>query len=181
MDYFTSEPMKYFAPSSTMTPEARRAKLEQMIDSGDYLFGLKTDGNWSRAVITAERQALQTRGISTVTKTYGFDPVKLDKHSNDIKEMISQLSSNFDECNQGYTFMDLPFKGDGNCKQQWGEQYNGNLLMALGIASGWMKLTLEDPELWKVLPGGVPYVYRTEKRQDMSSKITTVGEATKSA
>ena len=70
-DYFTSEPMKYFAPSSTMSPEARRLKLEQMVDSGDYLFGLKTDGNWSRAVITPERQALQTRGISTVTKTYG--------------------------------------------------------------------------------------------------------------
>ena len=27
------------------------AKLEQMIDSGDYMFGLKTDGNWSRAII----------------------------------------------------------------------------------------------------------------------------------
>jgi len=71
IDYFTSEPMKYFAPSSTMSSDARRAKLEQMIDSGNYLFGLKTDGNWSRAVITSERQALQTRGISTVTKTYG--------------------------------------------------------------------------------------------------------------
>ena len=71
INYFTSEPMKYFAPSSTMSADARRAKLEQMIDSGNYLFGLKTDGNWSRAVITSERQALQTRGISTVTKTYG--------------------------------------------------------------------------------------------------------------
>ena len=71
IDYFTSEPMKYFAPSSTMSSESRRVKLEQMIDSGNYLFGLKTDGNWSRAVITPERQALQTRGISTVTKTYG--------------------------------------------------------------------------------------------------------------
>ena len=71
IDYFTSEPMKYFAPSSTMSADARRAKLEQMIDGGNYLFGLKTDGNWSRAVITSERQALQTRGISTVTKTYG--------------------------------------------------------------------------------------------------------------
>ena len=71
IDYFTSEPMKYFAPSSTMSSDARRMKLEQMIDSGNYLFGLKTDGNWSRAVITPERQALQTRGISTVTKTYG--------------------------------------------------------------------------------------------------------------
>ena len=71
IDYFTSEPMKYFAPSSTMSSDARRAKLEQMIDSGNYLFGEKTDGNWSRAVITPDRQALQTRGISTVTKTYG--------------------------------------------------------------------------------------------------------------
>jgi len=71
MNYFESEPMKYFAPSSTMTKEARQLKLEQMASSGDYLFGLKTDGNWSRAVITGDRQALQTRGISTVTKTYG--------------------------------------------------------------------------------------------------------------
>jgi phosphoheptose isomerase len=54
-----------------MTPDAKRRKLEQMAESGDYMFGLKTDGNWSRAVITPERQALQTRGISTVTKTYG--------------------------------------------------------------------------------------------------------------
>ena len=71
MDYFTSEPMKYFAPSSTMSAEARRLKLEQMIESGNYLFGLKTDGNWSRAIITPKRSVLQTRGISTVTKTYG--------------------------------------------------------------------------------------------------------------
>ena len=71
IDYFTSEPMKYWACSSTMTPEVKKIKLEQLIESGNYLFGLKTDGNWSRAVITPERQALQTRGISTVTKTYG--------------------------------------------------------------------------------------------------------------
>ena len=71
MDYFTSEPMKYWACSSTMSPEVKRFKLEQMAESGDYMFGLKTDGNWSRAVITGDRQALQTRGISTVTKTYG--------------------------------------------------------------------------------------------------------------
>lgn len=71
IDYFTSEPMKYFAPPASMNPDVRRHKLEQMIDSKEYAFGVKTDGNWSRAVITPERQALQTRGISTVTKTYG--------------------------------------------------------------------------------------------------------------
>lgn len=119
--------------------------------------------------------------VRTVTGTYGFDPEKLDEHSNDIKEMISQLSSKFDESNQGYTFMALPFKGDVDSEQQWGEQRHGDLLMALGIGSGWMKLTLEDPKLWKILPGSVPYVYRTEKRQDMTDKITTVEKAMKSA
>ena len=71
IDYFTSEPMKYWSMPANTTPEVRQIKLEQMVESGEYLFGLKTDGNWSRAVITPERNALQTRGISTVTKTYG--------------------------------------------------------------------------------------------------------------
>lgn len=71
IDYATSEPMKYYAPSSTMTAEARRAKLEQMAASGEYLFGIKTDGNWSRAIISPTQQLLQTRGISKTTGTYG--------------------------------------------------------------------------------------------------------------
>lgn len=71
MNYFESEPMKYFAPPASMNKEMKRLKLEQMIDSGDYLFGIKTDGNWSRAIITPDRTALQTRGISKKTGTYG--------------------------------------------------------------------------------------------------------------
>lgn len=71
INYFESEPMKYFAPPNTLSKEARQIKLEQMVRSGDYMFGLKTDGNWSRAIITEERNALQTRGISKTTGTYG--------------------------------------------------------------------------------------------------------------
>ena len=71
IDYFESEPMKYFSPPNTLSKDARQMKLEQMIASGNYMFGLKTDGNWSRAVITKERNALQTRGISKTTGTYG--------------------------------------------------------------------------------------------------------------
>lgn len=66
-----SEPMKYFAFAPSTTPEVRRAKLEQMILSNNYLFGLKTDGNWSRAILTANDKLLQTRGISKATGTYG--------------------------------------------------------------------------------------------------------------
>jgi len=71
MNYFEMEPMKYWSMSSTISATERQMKLEQMSESGDYLVGLKTDGNWSRAVITKERNALQTRGISKVTGTYG--------------------------------------------------------------------------------------------------------------
>ena len=65
IDYFTSEPMRYWAPASSMTPEVKRQHLEQMIAGGQYIWSRKYDGNWSRAVITPDRNALQTRGIST--------------------------------------------------------------------------------------------------------------------
>ena len=71
IDYKSSEPMKYWSAPNTMTPDVKRMKLEQMIDSGDYMFGIKTDGNWSRAVIEKDSAILQTRGISKVTGTYG--------------------------------------------------------------------------------------------------------------
>ena len=45
--------------------------LENMIAGGNYLYSLKTDGNWARAVLTNENRVLQTRGISKVTGTYG--------------------------------------------------------------------------------------------------------------
>lgn len=71
IDYFTSEPMKYYAPPASMSKETKKLRLESMANSGDYYYGLKTDGNWTRAVITPQRNALQTRGISVKTKTYG--------------------------------------------------------------------------------------------------------------
>lgn len=71
MNYFEMEPMRYWSMPATTSADVRKLKLQQMIDSEGYLFGRKYDGNWSRAVITKDRDALQTRGISTVTKTYG--------------------------------------------------------------------------------------------------------------
>ena len=115
--------------------------------------------------------------VNTVTGNFGFDPEKIEKHAADIQQMISQLSSNFDEANEGYSFMNLPFKGEND--ELWGGQINGDHLMALGLASGWMKLTIEDKYLWQALAGGVPYVYRLNNRADISSMITTVGALTK--
>ena len=68
---FTMEPMRYWAPTSSMSPEVKRQHLEQMAASGQYIWSRKYDGNWSRAIITHDQAALQTRGISKKTGTYG--------------------------------------------------------------------------------------------------------------
>lgn len=70
MNYFEMGIQKYWAPTSSMTKEKRRIKLEECAESGNYIWSEKFDGNFTRAVITQERNALQTRGISKVTGTY---------------------------------------------------------------------------------------------------------------
>ena len=69
-DYFTMGVQKYWSPTSTMSAATKRLKLEQMAAHGQYLWSEKFDGNFTRAVITSERNALQTRGISKGTGTY---------------------------------------------------------------------------------------------------------------
>lgn len=71
INFFELGIQKYWAPASTISPDTRRIKLEQAIASNNYIWSEKFDGNFLRAVITPERNALQTRGISTITKTYG--------------------------------------------------------------------------------------------------------------
>ena len=72
LDYLTMGVQKYWSPtSSSMTPEQKRQRLEIMAAGGQYIWSEKYDGNFSRAVITPERSALQTRGISKKTGTYG--------------------------------------------------------------------------------------------------------------
>lgn len=71
-DFYTAEPMRYWAPTSSMKKEDFKKKIKQMEQSGDYLYSQKYDGNYSRAIINPEdRSVLQTRGISKKTGTYG--------------------------------------------------------------------------------------------------------------
>ena len=69
-NWFSMEIQKYWAPTSAFSKEKFRMKLEECAESGDYIWAEKFDGNFTRAVITSNRNALQTRGISKVTGTY---------------------------------------------------------------------------------------------------------------
>ena len=71
MNYFEMEPMKYWSMSSSLDKFTRELFIEKMITSKEYIYSRKYDGNWSRAIITPEKKALQTRGLSKVTGQYG--------------------------------------------------------------------------------------------------------------
>lgn len=68
---FEMEPMRYWSLPSGLSPQEQREKIENRLLTNNYIWSQKTDGNWSRAVITPSRSALQTRGISKTTGTYG--------------------------------------------------------------------------------------------------------------
>ena len=71
MDWKNLGIQKYWAPTASVSKEMKRIKLEAAAESGQYIWSEKFDGNFLRGIITPEYNVLQTRGISTVTKTYG--------------------------------------------------------------------------------------------------------------
>lgn len=70
MDFFNSEPMKYWAPSSSMNKEDFKNRLSIIAESGKYIGAEKIDGTWSRIIISDEHKVLQGRGISKKTGNY---------------------------------------------------------------------------------------------------------------
>lgn len=71
MDFFKLEPEKYYSWPSSYDKGKREERLIHMIASGNYLWSMKTDGNYARFVCQNGIQKLQTRGISKKTGTYG--------------------------------------------------------------------------------------------------------------
>lgn len=71
MNYFEMSPEKYFSWPSSYDKTRREDRLSQMVTSGNYMWSLKTDGNYSRFVLQNGEAKLQTRGISKKTGTYG--------------------------------------------------------------------------------------------------------------
>ena len=68
---FSMEPMRYWSMSSSLSSQEHREKVKEKLSLFPYYYAEKVDGNWSRAIITPEKSALQTRGISKKTGTFG--------------------------------------------------------------------------------------------------------------
>lgn len=64
--FLTMDPGKYWK-----LPENKKKDLDKYLEHKDYISMIKYDGYWARVVIREEDIIIQSRGISTVTKTYG--------------------------------------------------------------------------------------------------------------
>lgn len=65
------EPMKYQSFPSSYTAAQRKERTEMFLNTGNYIYSRKTDGNWARMIWYDGEVIIQTRGISKKTGRYG--------------------------------------------------------------------------------------------------------------
>lgn len=62
---------KYWSLPSSYSKERKQDILQNLIEKQQYIYSLKTDGVFSRAIFAVDEPMLQSRGISKITGTYG--------------------------------------------------------------------------------------------------------------
>ena len=91
-----------------------------------------------------------------ITSSVGFHPERLTSHKEDVKSMLQELPDDFQSGKGGgMTFLNAC--NDKN-DHQWTDLHcRMEQLFQLGIALELAKWQLPR-DMWKVLPGGMPYV-----------------------
>ena len=64
-------PMKYYSFPSSYDSRQKRERLEFLLNTNQYIFSLKTDGNWARTIWQDGEVLIQSRTISKKTGMYG--------------------------------------------------------------------------------------------------------------
>ena len=93
--------------------------------------------------------------VEGVMSSAGFNPERLKDHEAEIIEMLHELPTQFREKEGGgWSFLQA-------CEDRHGNQWTGlhqrmSELFMLGMGIGKVECQLPR-EMWKILPGGVPY------------------------
>ncbi len=92
--------------------------------------------------------------VKSVIINIGFHSGRLNKNKENIIDMIMQLPKGFHENKGGMSFLNA-------CNDKNGNQWTGmhkimDELVALGIGIKFIEFQLPR-EMWKILPGGMPY------------------------
>ena len=84
----------------------------------------------------------------------GMNKEKLEKHREEIKGFLQEVSPQFHkQTGGGWSFLNLCMDKDG---VHWGEHRDCDALVAAGSALGYVTTPMK--EMASILPGGMPYV-----------------------
>ena len=102
---------------------------------------------------------IRIHGIMTNTL---FDPELTELHRKEIDELLNELPEGFHEkTGGGWSFLQACMDKNGN---QWtGMHLTMDRLFQLGMAIGKVEYVFDNRDLWKILPGGMPYIVIKEK------------------
>lgn len=90
--------------------------------------------------------------VQGITRIFGFHPGGVKEQEKQIVDMLAELPETF---KQGWSFLNLCY--DKNGFQWTGVQRTMEALMVLDMAIGKVEYILPK-EMWRALPGGVPYI-----------------------
>lgn len=97
------------------------------------------------------------RSIQNTNVNVGFHTERIEKHRQEIREMLLQLPDGFfKDKGGGASFLQAACAKDG---ELWtGFHTEVEKLCLLGLASKQMRMLTPDAEIWPMLPGGMPYL-----------------------
>jgi hypothetical protein len=93
--------------------------------------------------------------VEGLVNKFGLHKGRLESHRQDVADMLRGLPDGFRKSGGGgMSFLDACVDREG---VQWGEHRDIDSLFVLGMGLGLAKYCAPR-EMWKVLPGGVPYM-----------------------
>lgn len=96
--------------------------------------------------------------VQGVINRHGFHPDRVETQREQVSEWLAALPEMFRKTpSGGWSFLNACV--DRNDEQWTGLHLRMDQLIALGQALGLAGWVLPDPEMWKMLPGGMPYFW----------------------
>jgi hypothetical protein len=114
------------------------------------------DEMMTKCLFTDDEEMGSAVKVEGIVNRYAFHPTRIMQNADAIGEMLGELPDEFQASKGGgWSFLNACMDRHGN---QWtGLHQQQERLFALGIAAGKARW-LMPREMWKVLPGGMPYV-----------------------
>lgn len=122
---------------------------------GDKLTAENVDKIFQMCLFQEAENLVGAVVVECIVRKFGFHPIRIKQFMPEISKLLNQLPDDFmDGKGGGMSFLNMCLDKDGN---QWGEHFDMEKLLALGLANGLARFTLSR-DMWEALPHKMPYL-----------------------